>query len=43
MMRAFILFLKVGVAATIAFWLASNPGRVSMDWQGYRIDTTVGV
>src|SRR3546814_5053381 len=43
MMRALFLFLKIAVVVAIAVWLAERPGAVTIDWQDWRIDTTVGV
>jgi len=39
-----IVFLIVAVAlALLATWFADNPGRVSLVWQGTRIETSVAV
>ncbi len=35
--------IKVGVAAAAALWIAERPGRVSLVWLGWQIDTTMGV
>ncbi len=43
MIRAVILFLKISIVAIIAFWLANNPGQVTMQLYGYRIDTSFGI
>ncbi|PJK31346.1 heme biosynthesis protein HemY [Minwuia thermotolerans] len=43
MIRLIILFLVVVALAAVAAWLADNPGRVSMQWGGWQIDTSVPV
>ena len=39
MLRTLFLFLGIVALAMGAAWLADNPGRISVDWLGYRIDT----
>ena len=43
MRRALIFFIEVAVFVALAVWLADRPGAVSVDWQGWRIETSVGV
>jgi HemY protein len=43
MIRGLVLFVLVAAAAAGAAWLADNPGRVSLLWQGYRIETTAAL
>jgi len=43
MIRALRYFIVIGVLAGIAAWLADQPGSVSLEWAGYRIDTSFGV
>lgn len=43
MLRGLIFFLKLAVVVAVAVWLAERPGEVVMTWQGYRIETTVGL
>lgn len=43
MIRALIYFVEVAVVVAIAVWIADRPGTVSVDWQGWRIETSVGV
>lgn len=43
MTRAFILFLKIGLLVAAAIWLSQYPGRVSVDWQGWRLDLSLGL
>lgn len=43
MRRALIFFVEVAVVVAIAVWLADRPGRVAVDWQGWRIETSVGI
>ncbi|HCP01180.1 MAG TPA: hypothetical protein DIT35_06785 [Rhodospirillaceae bacterium] len=43
MFRFLIYVIEVAVLVVIAVWLADRPGVVSIDWQGWRIETSVGV
>jgi len=43
MIRIALFCLKVGVVVAFAYWLAERPGDVSVEWLGYRVDTTVGI
>ena len=43
MTRALWLFVQIAVVVGLAVALALYPGRIAIDWQGWRIDTTVGV
>ncbi len=44
MVRAVWFCLKVAVLVAVAWYLAEyEPGKVSLEWQDYRIDTSVGV
>ncbi len=43
MLRGLIFFLKLAVLVGVAVWIAERPGEVSITWQGYRIETTVGI
>ena len=43
MIRSFFLFALIGAAVLVAVTLADYPGRVSVDWQGWRIDMSVGI
>ena len=43
MKRTLIYFLKLAIVLTIVIWIANRPGLVSVDWIGYRLETTVGV
>lgn len=43
-MRRLIFFLiKVGLLVALAVWLAETEGTVSIEWQGWRIDTSTAV
>lgn len=42
-LRVVFLFMLLVVAAVLAAWLAESPGSVTLDWRGYRIDTSVPV
>lgn len=43
MIRSFFLFALIGIAVLAAVTLADYPGRVSIDWQGWRIDMSTGI
>jgi HemY protein len=43
MVRGLIFFLKLAVLVTAAVWIAEQPGQVLIEWQGYRIETSVGI
>jgi HemY protein len=41
--RALLIFAALAALSALAAWLTQNPGQVSVVWQGYRIDTSVGI
>ncbi len=43
MIRAFWFLAKVAVVVAIAVWLADRPGTVSINWQGYAVETSFGI
>lgn len=43
MIRSFFLFALIALAVFASVTLADYPGRISVDWQGWRIDMSVGV
>lgn len=43
MTRGLLLLVKVLLVAGAAYWLAEQPGQVTLEWQGWRLDTTVGI
>ena len=43
MIRSLFLFSLIAVAVVVAVTLADYPGRVSIDWQGWRIDMSTGI
>ena len=43
MTRSLLYFVKLAILVGVAFWLAERPGELSLTWQGYRIETSVGV
>jgi HemY protein len=43
MIRILVYFAVVFAVAVGAAWLADRPGTVSVDWQGWRLDTSVMV
>jgi len=42
-MRMAIYIIEVAVVVAIAVWLTDRPGLVQIEWQGYRIETSVGI
>lgn len=42
-MRTVIYILEVAIVIAVAIWLADRPGKVLIEWQGYRIDTSIGI
>ncbi|WP_049973711.1 heme biosynthesis protein HemY [Azospirillum sp. B4] len=43
MRRILWFLLRLGVVIALAVWVAQRPGTVRLDWQGYIIQTEVGV
>ena len=43
MARALAVFILLGLGALLAAWLADHPGDVAIDWQGWRLETSVAV
>lgn len=43
MIRALWFLLRLAVFVAIAVWLAERPGHVAISWQGWQIDTSVGI
>ncbi|HYC05680.1 MAG TPA: heme biosynthesis HemY N-terminal domain-containing protein [Azospirillaceae bacterium] len=43
MRRAVLYFLKLGILVAIAVWIANRPGTVRLEWQGYVVETPLGV
>lgn len=43
MLRALVLFLVLAALAAGAAWFADNPGALTLDWRGYRIETSFAV
>ncbi len=43
MLRTLLFFVKLAIVVFVAVWLAQQPGEVSLEWLGYRVDTSVGV
>ncbi len=41
--RVLLFCLKAAVLVGLAFWLVLRPGEVSIEWFGYRLDTSVGI
>tara|TARA_R110002110_G_scaffold415612_2_gene651797 strand:- start:252456 stop:253838 length:1383 start_codon:yes stop_codon:yes gene_type:complete len=43
MLRFLIYVVEVAIVVAIAVWLANRPGVVSLDWEGWRVETSVGI
>lgn len=43
MIRALLALLLIAAAVAVAVFFADHPGQVEILWQGYQIDTSVGV
>lgn len=43
MRRALIFFVEIAIVVALAVWLADRPGVVAIDWQGWRVETSLGV
>ena len=43
LLRILVWFIALAGAMLAAVWLANRPGNVVIEWQSWRIDTTVGV
>jgi len=43
LLRTLIWFAVAAVAMLGAVWLAERPGNVTVEWRGWRLDTSVGV
>ncbi len=41
--RISLYFVVLALLVAAAVYLTDNPGRVGVDWQGYRVETTVGI
>jgi len=41
MIRALCLFIGLALVASAAAWLADHPGNIAVDWQDWRIETSV--
>ncbi len=41
--RVLLFCVKAAVLVGLAFWLVLRPGEVSIEWFGYRLDTSVGI
>lgn len=43
MWRALFYFVQVAILVALAVWLSDHPGKVEINWLGYRIETYFGV
>jgi len=43
MVRAILLFIKIGLIVAAALYLAKYPGRISLDWQGWHVDISASL
>lgn len=41
--RVFLSLLVLAAAATVAAWLTETPGAVTLEWRGWRVDTSVAM
>ena len=39
--RIFFYFLKLSIFVGLAVWIANRPGFITLDWMGYRLETSV--
>lgn len=43
MLRTLLFFLLLGLAALGIAWIADRPGDIAVNWQGYHVETSLGV
>ena len=43
MLRAFAYLILIGIIGGAAAWIASTPSSVTLEWLGYRVDTSIGI
>lgn len=43
MLRTIVFFVFVAIAAAASTWMVEHPGTASLEWQGYRLDTSMAV
>lgn len=43
MLKTLWFFIKLGLVIAAAIWIAERPGRVSLEWFDYQIETTMGI
>ncbi len=43
MARVLLFCAKIALLVALVYWLAERPGDVSIEWMGYRLDTSVGL
>ena len=43
MARTVFFFVKLAILVAIAVWFANHPGEVALDWQGWHVETRLGV
>ena len=43
MARTVFFFIKLGILVAAAVWIADHPGEVAFDWQGWHVETRLGV
>lgn len=43
MIRAVLLFVLLALFGAAGAWIADRPGRIAVDWQGWRLETEAGV
>ena len=40
MIRIFVILIQIAIVVAVAVWLAERPGIVTINWQGWRIETS---
>ena len=43
MLRVVLFCILVAIAVAVAYWFAEHPGSVTIQWQGWVLDTQVGI
>ncbi|MGO1119410.1 heme biosynthesis protein HemY [Rhodovibrionaceae bacterium A322] len=43
MWKGLFFFLKLAILVALGIWLADNPGHATIDWLGYRVESSVAI
>ncbi|WP_420547028.1 heme biosynthesis protein HemY [Curvivirga sp.] len=43
MIRGLFIFAKIAILAAIGYWLAEQPGHISIELAGWRVDASIGI